>query len=52
MKRNFQVGKKVKDGGLEFNVFTETELHDIHTATLEVLSRTGLFVEGEEALDG
>jgi trimethylamine---corrinoid protein Co-methyltransferase len=31
-------------------VFTPEELEQIHLATLEVLSRTGVFVEDDEAL--
>jgi len=50
MKRNIQAGKRT-GGGLEFNVFTEDELHDIHTATLEILWKTGIFAETEEALE-
>ena len=50
MKRNFKVGKR-HGRGLEFNVFTEDELNDIHAATLEVMWKTGVFVEEEEALE-
>jgi trimethylamine--corrinoid protein Co-methyltransferase len=49
MNRNIRAGKKT-GGGIEFKVFTEDELHDIHTATLEILWKTGIFVETEEAL--
>jgi trimethylamine--corrinoid protein Co-methyltransferase len=38
-------------GGFSLNVFTEDELDEIHLATLEVLEKTGLFVEDEEALN-
>jgi len=44
MKRNFKVGKR-HGRGLQFNVFTEDELNDIHAATSEVLWKTGVFVE-------
>ena len=37
-------------GGFSLNVFTDDELNEIHLATLEVLEKTGLFVEDEEAL--
>ncbi len=50
MKRNIHAGKK-QSGGLRLNVFTDDELYDIHTATLEVLWKTGVFVEEEEALE-
>ncbi len=50
MKRNLQVGGG-RSRGLSFSVFTETELDQIHYATLEVLERTGIFVEDDEALD-
>ncbi len=36
---------------MSVNVFTESELDDIHLATLEILERTGVFVEDDEALD-
>ena len=41
----------MRSGGLSVNVFTDDELDDIHSATLEVLERTGVFVEDDEALD-
>ena len=50
MKRNPFAGRP-RSGGLSLNVFTESELEDIHLATLEVLERTGVFVEADEALD-
>ena len=50
MKRNLLAGR-LRSGGLSLNVFTEAELEDIHLATLEVLERTGVFVEADEALD-
>ena len=43
--------RRRRSGGLSVNVFTEDELDDIHLATLEVLERTGVFVEDDEALD-
>ena len=50
MKRNLLVGGG-RSRGLSFSVFTEAELDQIHYATLEVLERTGIFVEDDEALD-
>jgi trimethylamine--corrinoid protein Co-methyltransferase len=41
----------LQSGGLSLRVFTPDELEDIHLATLEVLERTGVFVEDPEALD-
>ena len=49
MKRNLHAGKQMS-GGFSVNVFTDDELREIHLATLEVLEKTGLFVEDEEAL--
>ena len=50
MKRNPHAGG-ARSRGLSVNVFTESELDDIHLATLEILERTGVFVEDDEALD-
>ncbi len=50
MKRNLRAGG-TRTLGLSVNVFTESELDDLHLATLEVLERTGVFVEDDEALD-
>ena len=49
MKRNLKAGKK-SGGGLEFKVFTEDELDEIHLATLEVLEKTGLLFDDDKAL--
>ena len=38
-------------GGFGFNVFTDSELEKVHLATLEVMSKTGLYVGSDEALD-
>ena len=48
MKRNLHAGRR-RSGGLRLDVFTEDELSDIHLATLDVLERTGVYVESEEA---
>ena len=50
MKRNLFAGRP-RSGGFSLNVFTEAEIDDIHLATLEVLERTGVFVEADEAID-
>ena len=48
MKRNLHAGRR-RSGGLRLDVFTEDEIADIHLATLDVLERTGVYVESEEA---
>ena len=50
MKRNLHAGG-TRSRGLSVNVFTESELDDIHLASLEVLERTGVFVEADDARD-
>jgi len=50
VKRNLHAGGD-RRRGLSVNVFTESELDDVHLATLEILERTGVFVEDDEALD-
>ncbi len=50
MRRNPHAGHR-GSGGLSLNVFTEDELSDIHLSTLEVLQRTGVWVEDKEALE-
>jgi len=50
MIRNQHAGK-LKSGGLSLNILNNDELEQIHSATLEVLFRTGIFVEDEEALE-
>ncbi|MCX6364835.1 MAG: trimethylamine methyltransferase family protein [Actinobacteria bacterium] len=49
MRRNPRAGAR-KSGGFRLEVFTDDELREIHLATLEVLSETGVFVEDDEAL--
>lgn len=49
MRRNARAGSR-KSGGFRLEVFSADELREIHLATLEVLQRTGVFVEDEEAL--
>ncbi len=48
--RNFHPGK-LRRQGLSLNSLTDDELFDLHLATLEVLEKTGLFIEADEALD-
>jgi trimethylamine--corrinoid protein Co-methyltransferase len=48
MRRNPLSGHR-RSGGLRLDVFTPDELHDIHHATLDVLERTGVWVEDEDA---
>lgn len=50
MKPNTNTGKKLNQGfGLDS--FSDAELYEIHLATLEVLEKTGLFIETDEALE-
>jgi len=49
MRRNQHAGRR-GSGGLSLGVFTHDELDDIHLSTLEVLERTGVWVEDDEAL--
>jgi trimethylamine--corrinoid protein Co-methyltransferase len=48
--QKFHTGKD-RDHGFGLNSFSDDELYDIHIATLEVLEKTGLFIETDEALD-
>ena len=50
MKRNIYAGKSLS-GGLGLKIFTDDELDDIHRATLEVLEKTGLLFDDDEALE-
>lgn len=50
MRSGLLAGKN-RSIGLSVNILTDEELQDIHLATLEILDKTGLFVENEEALD-
>ena len=50
MRSGLFAGKK-RGLGLSLDFFTHDELEDIHLATLEVLEKTGIFVESDEALD-
>jgi trimethylamine--corrinoid protein Co-methyltransferase len=40
-----------RKNGLGLKSFTDDQLYDIHMATLEVLEKTGLYIETDEALD-
>ena len=50
LRRNLHAGKR-QSGGFSLNIFSDDELYEIHLATLEVLQKTGIFVEDQEALD-
>ncbi len=50
MRRNIKAGR-LGNGGFSLNSLTDDELHEIHLATLEVLEKTGIFVENEDALE-
>jgi len=50
MRRNPTAGG-LANRGLSLSIFTAGELDEIHSATLEVLEDTGLYIEDEEALD-
>ena len=50
MKRNLHAGKS-RGGGFSLHTFTDDELYEIHLATLEVLDKTGVFVENEAAVE-
>ena len=48
MRRNLHAGK-LGSGGAGLKLFTDDDLYEIHMATLEVLQKTGVFVENAEA---
>jgi trimethylamine--corrinoid protein Co-methyltransferase len=48
MTRNFSVGKR-PSRGFSLNALTDDELYEIHLSTLEVLEKTGLFIDSPEA---
>ena len=50
MKRNLHAGRP-RSGGLSLSMFTDSEMDDIHLASLEILERTGVWVEADDALD-
>ena len=50
MKRNLHAGRNL-NGGLSLNILTDNELEEIHLGTLELLEKTGLFIEDDRALD-
>lgn len=49
MRRNIMAGNTVQ-AGFGLNVFTESDILDIHLATLEVLERSGIYLQCDEAL--
>jgi trimethylamine--corrinoid protein Co-methyltransferase len=50
MIRSLFAGKNL-NGGIGLNMLTDDDLEQIHLATLEVLNKTGVFVEDETALE-
>jgi trimethylamine--corrinoid protein Co-methyltransferase len=50
LKRNSHAGK-MSSGGFSLNTLTDDDVYDIHLASLEILEKTGVFVEDQEALD-
>ena len=48
MIRNLFAGK-MQSGGLSLNIFSRDELEQVHSATLEVLRRTGLYIGDKQA---
>jgi len=50
MKRNIRAGRK-QAGGVSFSLLNDDDKAKIHASTLEVLWKTGIFVEDEEALE-
>ena len=50
MIRGLHAGTR-QTGGFSLNVFSEDALEDIHLATLEVLQKTGVFVDDDQAMD-
>lgn len=48
MIRSLYAGK-LKSSGLGLNILTDDDLEQIHSATLEILQRTGVFVEDDAA---
>ena len=49
MKRNLYAGNP-SSGGFSLNIFNDDEVADIHLASMEILEKTGVFVEDIEAL--
>jgi trimethylamine--corrinoid protein Co-methyltransferase len=48
VKRNQHAGRR-RGAGASLNLLSDDDLHDIHLATLEVLEKTGVWVEDEAA---
>ena len=51
MKRNLFAGRP-RSGGLSLSVFTDAEMDDIHLGSLEILERTGMWVEADTNITG
>jgi len=50
LRRNLHAGLGRREG-MGLTIFSDDDLYDIHLATLEVLEKTGVYVESEEALE-
>jgi len=50
LRRNLHAGLGRREG-MGLKIFSADDLHDLHLATLEVLEKTGVSVEAEEALE-
>ena len=50
MNRAISSGK-LQLKGVDFKVLTDDEIADIHYASLEILEKTGVYVEDDDALD-
>ena len=50
MIRSLHAGRS-QTGGFSLNVFSDDALEDIHLATLEVLQKTGVFVDDDDAME-
>lgn len=42
---------KIQLKGIDFKVLSDDEISDIHTASLEILEKTGVYVEDDDAMD-
>ncbi|MBW2407043.1 MAG: Trimethylamine methyltransferase MttB, partial [Deltaproteobacteria bacterium] len=42
---------KIQIKGIDFKVLSDDEIADIHYASLEILEKTGVYVEDDDAID-
>ena len=42
---------KIQIKGIDFKVLSDDEISDIHYASLEILEKTGVYVEDDDAID-